>query len=188
MRWKSPEFLQRLLFSGSREKGVLWAAQSLACLCAAWVIATVFWWMATPDSAAVREKQSPALIEQKQRVVARHFFDVEPVSSPVLDKGTQNQAAAPDTRWRLQGTYVGAPSRAILAAEGRVEVAVVKVGDQLSSGHEVVEVLPDSIVLSKEGQRSELVLRPLAPEPPGNNLPDNRFGNSGTPPINKDSR
>lgn len=43
----------------------------------------------------------------------------------------------------------GAHSRAVLALEDGSDVVVAKVDDQLSTGHEVVEVRPDSVVLSK---------------------------------------
>lgn len=188
MRWKFQKkpSIEPLLWSG--KIGFLWMAKGLACLSAAWVIAQVVWWLGAPSGVAARTSPFPTLADQQQRVAARHFFGVLSASTPDPAGAEPISHEAPSTPWRLQGTYVGDSGRAILTAEGRYEVVIAKVGDHLSSGHEVVDVLPESVVLSKQGQRSELVLRPPAQEGPGNWAPDNRFGNSGPPPSNKDSR
>ena len=188
MRWKLPDISQSRLFLGFKEKGLLWAVQGLACLAAAWCISQVCWWLAAPNSVTVPDKLSPALIEQKQRVIARHFFEVALAPTTTLDKENQRPSAALDTHWRLQGTYVGTPSRAILTAEGRFEVVIVKAGDHLSSGHTVEEVHPDSVVLSKDNQRSELVLRPATRDTHDQGSPDNRFGTVQPLSLIKDSR
>lgn len=97
-----------------------------------------------------------------------------------------------DGRWRLLGTYVdsGGRSRALLTLEGQVDVVLAQVGDRLPSGHEVVDVLPERVLLSKDSQRGE----PTARTEPGQMPPEDRFGAMGRPPsadtdpFNKDSR
>lgn len=95
-----------------------------------------------------------------------------------------------ETRWRVLGTYVGpgGQSRAVLAMDGQPDAVVVKAGEQLSSGHEVAEVRPDAVVLSKNAQRSELVLGQTSGGMPDQGLPQGRFGTAEPPPPIKDFR
>lgn len=82
----------------------------------------------------------------------------------------------------------GAHSRAVLALEDGSDVVVAKVDDQLSTGHEVVEVRPDSVVLSKDALNGELTLRPVASGAQDQGQPEDRFRTADTAPSNKDSR
>lgn len=196
MRWSLPIPRLQGLVSGCQERGLPWAVQCLACMAMAWIVAQGFWWLATPGSAAPAAKASPTLLEQGQRVVTRHFFGAANVLQPSGDTSESVPLGTIDARWRLIGTYVGsgAHSRAVLALEDGSDVVLAKVGDQLSTGHEVVEVRPDSVVLSKDALRGELVLRPTAQGEAGQMPPESRFGAMGQPPsadsdpFNKDSR
>jgi hypothetical protein len=188
MRWRLPKLELSRRFSLFKEDVGLWVVQGLACLLVAWVVSQVLWWLLTPGSAAAHDKPLHSLMDQSNRVVARHFFGeaIVPVGSP--DTVNQMNSAAQDLRWRLLGTYVGSHSRAILVAEGHFEVVVVKVGDRISSGHEIVEVRPDGIVLSKDEQKSELLLKPEAADKYNQRPPENRFETAEPSSPIKDSR
>lgn len=189
MRWNLPSPRQGQT-SWYQKNGLPWAVQCLACMAMAWIVAQGFWWLATPGSTALAAKASPTLLEQGQRVVTRHFFGAANVLQPSSDTSESVPPGTIDARWRLIGTYVGsgAHSRAVLALEDGSDVVLAKVGDQLSTGHEVVEVRPDSVVLSKDGQRGELALRPEADGTQDPGQPVDRFGTAEPAPFNKDSR
>lgn len=196
MRWKFPGLRLRGRMAWSPHDGLLRAVQCLACMAVAWILAQCFWWLATPGSAVLAASASPALVEQSHRVTARHFFEVADVQQPSSDDGAPPPPSGIDGRWRLLGTYVdsGGRSRALLTLEGQADVVLAQVGDRLPSGHEVVDVLPERVLLSKDSQRGELVLRPTAQTEPGQMPPEDRFGAMGRPPsadtdpFNKDSR
>lgn len=189
MRWQFSDLRLRGGVGGPPLTGFLWLMQCFACLAVAWVLAPAWWWLAAPDSVALVPKTLPSLVTQSKRVMARHFFDV-------VDESQQAEGVvmfSPDavnTRWRLIGTYVGsgAYSRAVLLLEGASEAVLAQVGDPLSTGHEVVEVRADSVVLSKDGQRGELALRPEADDTQDQGQPVDRFGTAEPAPFNKDSR
>jgi hypothetical protein len=198
MRWKLPRFPQQSPLLWCRDKGLSWGVQGFACVAVAWIIAQGFWWLTAPGSPAMAAKASPTLSEQANRVTARHFFDVAaaPLPSQSIDPGESPPPGAVDSRWRLLGTYVGSGgrSRALLMLEGSAEVVVAQIGDQLPSGHAVVDVLPELVELNKESQRSELPLRSAARNGHEQEAPGSRFGPQSPPPsagatsITKDSR
>ncbi|MGJ3701207.1 type II secretion system protein N [Variovorax sp. AFSI2.2] len=190
MRWNMPSPLMPGLVSWCKEKAIPLSVQSLACLAVAWIVAQSFWWRAAPDSPAVIAKASSTLSEQVNRVTARHFFEVATERPPSSEVGESPPPNTIDARWRLMGTYVvpGAHSRAVLATDGGFDVVVAKVGDRLSSGHEVVEVRPDSVVLSKDALRGELPLRSSAPGGPDREPPQDQSRPAGPPPFIKDFR
>lgn len=190
MRWKLLSSSPHGLAPRYLERGLPWLAQACASGAVAWIIAQSFWGLVAPGRVAPTTKASPTLQEQSHRVKARHFFDVVSVQQPSSDADEVPASGMTDIRWRLLGTYVdaGTGSRAVLTMEGGLEVIVARVGDQLPSGHEVVEVRLDSVVLSKDGQRGELALRPEAGGAQDQGPPEDRFGPIDQTPFNKDSR
>lgn len=190
MHWKLPSSLSNGFTRWCHSKGFLWAAQGLASAAVAWTVAQSFWWLATPGSPTTVANASPTLTEQVNRVTARHFFEVATARPQSSEAGGTPPPEAIDARWRLMGTYVvpGVHSRAVLAMDGSSEVVVAKVGDQLPSGHEVVEVRPDSVVLSKDALRAELTLRSPASGGPDREPPQNQSRPTSPPPYIKDSR
>lgn len=196
MRWSFSGLLERGRAGWSPYAGMLWAAQCLACVAVAWIAARGIWWLAAPDSTVLASKASPTLEEQSNRVTARHFFDVEIAQRPAAAPGADAAPGGIDPRWRLLGTYVdsGGKSRVLMALEGSAQVVVAQIGDRLPSGHTVVEVLPERIVLDKGSQRSELTLRPTAQNGREQEAPGSRSGMPSPPPpsgpisFTKDSR
>lgn len=190
MRWNlSHTSLPRLLH-WCREKGWSRGLEACAIAAVAWIVAQGFWWLAAPSTTAMDVKALPTLSVQNQHTVARHFFGVVSTSQLADAPDESPPPQSMDARWRLTGTYVGSGghSRAVLALEGGADVVVAKVGDQLSTGHEVVEVRPDSVVLSKDALRGELALRPVASDAQDQGQPVDRFGTAEPAPFNKDSR
>ena len=184
MRWNFSGLLSRARMGWSPYAGMLWAVQCLACVAIAWIAAQTIWWLATPSSAPLAGKASLTLVEQSNRVTARHFFDVEIAQRPAAGPGADTPPGGIDPRWRLLGTYVdsGGKSRALLVLEGSAQVVVAQIGDRLPSGHTVMEVLPERIVLDKASQRSELTLRPTAPNGREQEAPGSRSGMPSPPP------
>lgn len=191
----SPPSLPRLL-RWCREKGGAHALEACAIAAVAWIIAQGFWWLAAPSTTGMDVKALPTLSLQSQRTVARHFFGAVSTSQLADVPGESPPPQSTDTRWRLIGTYVSsdARSRAVLALGDGTDVVVAQMGDQLSTGHKVVDVRPDGAVLSKGSQQSELALRPSSPRPEippdqrASPLPQETLPPRMQAPFTKDSR
>lgn len=196
MRWNFSGLLARGHADWSPYEIILLTLQWVASVAVAWIIAQSFWGLTTPDNAVLARKALPTLVEQSSRVTARHFFDIEIAQPRSNVLSADSPPGGIDPRWRLLGTYVdsGGKSRVLLALEGTAQIVVAQIGDRLPSGHTVVEVLPERIVLNKESQQSELTLRPAAKNGGEQEAPGNRSGMFGSPPpadstsFTKDSR
>lgn len=193
MRWPIHKLTQRLTSDSAWLLGLFARlAQLLACAAVSVVLASTIWRLFAPTSPPTPPARLQTLAHQSQHVAARHFFGIAAEKNAAQEsqgaRPTQQQPLAV----RLLGTYVapGKDSRALLAAEPHFsEVLIAHAGERLPSGHEVLEVHPDRVVLSKDGQRSELTLRtPSADRADESTAPP--FGSNGPypAPVMKDSR
>lgn len=185
MRWELP----RQALTWGYEKHIEWVVEGVACMTCAWVVAQGFWLLA-PTSSTTPAKPSPTLAEQSRYVVTRHLFDVAHASSSFGEVGETPPPHDKGAHWRLIATYVdsGSRSRVVLTRDDGSGVVVAKVGESLPSGHEVLEVRPDRVLLSKDTQHSEIVLRPDAHSAQDQGPPEGHPNGAEMPPSIKGSQ
>lgn len=189
MRWSRRE--HPLLDLAWPHQQSLWLLQFIGCIAVSWVLASVFWWFFTPAARAGNASATSKLADQTQLAVMRHLFGSNP-SKPANAAGEQpGGAAVPIFSVRLLGTYVDATqgNRAVLAlAPDTGEVTVARPGDRLPSGHEVQEVHGERVILSKDGQLSEIALRKASAYPGEPASPPGMPPDAYPPPMMKDPR
>ena len=170
--------------------------QLVACATLSWVLTSAFWWLFTPAPGLAATQPTPTLADQTQLVLSRHLLGTAPTRPANAAPG--HGEPAPDALLAIQllGTYMdaGQGNRAVLSlSPGSKEVVVARAGDRLPSGHEVQEVHAERVVLSKEGQTSELALRAAPARPTGEQgpppgMPSGIPPDAYPPPMMKDPR
>lgn len=170
--------------------------QLVACATLSWVLASAFWSLFTPAPGLATTQPTPASADQGQLVLSRHLFGAAPTKPVNAAPGHGEPAPEPLLAIQLLGTYMdaGQGNRAVLSlSPNSKEIALARAGDRLPSGHEVQEVHADRVVLTKEGQISELALRAAPARPAGEQgpppgMPSGMPPEAYPPPMMKDPR